>query len=653
MISLVTHYSSMSVHQTLLLSAASIPLSAQTTLLFRRKFTQCAYNDSIPRHSLIKRSFLPSASHSSRLSLQQFNRSHNFSLIRPFSLDAHNSSSSSGTSSVHPSSWPSYSKHPAPLPAIPVILKAPEPSRAQKLWLIAKKEAHHYWLGTKLLWADIKLAATLCSAVLKGHELTRRERKQLLRTSADLLRLIPFAVILIVPFMEFTLPFLLKIFPNMLPSTYVDSAGQEVKLQKQLAAKIQMANFLQETTALMAAQLAAKEKDSKSGEKEKNSANIAHSFKLFMEKVRRGESVKNEEIVEFSSLFDDEFTLENLNRSQLAAMCKLLDVKDFGSDWVLRYKITRKLRDLKEDDKWIAKEGVNQLNEEELKEACRARGIHPGQTLVYMRRKLNDWLELSLKFNIPHSLLVLSRAFSSRLAGVVPQDLADSLRYMPDNVISDTEENITNLSTDAKEKLELLEKEKTAKEQQLLKEKKRSRQLKLDKSAQGGENQQKIAATVGLADTKEKLEKLEDENEDLAEDIDEIEAKQAQKKSQKRLESEELTALPASTSPTEPTEIDVATKQSKPVEKAPAKHADEDEEDLEESESNSKSTEKELKKVDRLNEQLGSLLDALQAELEKADKVAANLPKKTEKKLKKFLEQNFANQEEETAKKQR
>ena len=36
---------------------------------------------------------------------------------------------------------------------------------------------------------------------------------------------VPFAVIVIVPFMEFTLPFLLKLFPNMLPSTFQVRGG--------------------------------------------------------------------------------------------------------------------------------------------------------------------------------------------------------------------------------------------------------------------------------------------------------------------------------------------------------------------------------------------------------------------------------------------
>ena len=45
---------------------------------------------------------------------------------------------------------------------------------------------------------------------------------QLKRTTQDILRLIPFAVFVIVPFMEFLLPVALKLFPNMLPSTFED-----------------------------------------------------------------------------------------------------------------------------------------------------------------------------------------------------------------------------------------------------------------------------------------------------------------------------------------------------------------------------------------------------------------------------------------------
>lgn len=43
---------------------------------------------------------------------------------------------------------------------------------------------------------------------------------QFLRICADLFRLVPFLVFVVVPFMEFLLPVAVKLFPNMLPSTF-------------------------------------------------------------------------------------------------------------------------------------------------------------------------------------------------------------------------------------------------------------------------------------------------------------------------------------------------------------------------------------------------------------------------------------------------
>jgi hypothetical protein len=109
-----------------------------------------------------------------------------------------------------------------------------------------KHEIHHYWVGTKLLWADTVTARKLLSKTLGGSALTRRERKQLLRTVSDLFRLIPFSMFVIVPFMEFALPFALRIFPNMLPSTYQDSLKAEENMKRELKSRIAMAQFFQE-----------------------------------------------------------------------------------------------------------------------------------------------------------------------------------------------------------------------------------------------------------------------------------------------------------------------------------------------------------------------------------------------------------------------
>lgn len=93
---------------------------------------------------------------------------------------------------------------------------------------IAKSTAHHYWLGCKLLGADVRISSRLLLKLAVGKSLSRRERQQLTRTTADIFRLVPFAVFIIVPFMEVLLPVFLKLFPNMLPSTFQDKMKEQV-----------------------------------------------------------------------------------------------------------------------------------------------------------------------------------------------------------------------------------------------------------------------------------------------------------------------------------------------------------------------------------------------------------------------------------------
>ena len=106
--------------------------------------------------------------------------------------------------------------------ALWMLLTNPAAARQKMghLWTEIKHEAHHYWLGSKLFVAETRTSATLLRSVGRGKVLTRRERMQLKRTMGDLLRIVPFIVIVIVPFAEFSLPVLLKLFPNMLPSQF-------------------------------------------------------------------------------------------------------------------------------------------------------------------------------------------------------------------------------------------------------------------------------------------------------------------------------------------------------------------------------------------------------------------------------------------------
>lgn len=84
-----------------------------------------------------------------------------------------------------------------------------------------------------------------------------------------------------------------------------------------------------------------------------------------------GEQVSTEEIMKFSKLFEDEITLDSLSRSQLIALCRVLEVQTLGTNNFLRFQLRMKLRSLAADDKMIQKEGVDSLTLAEVQQACR------------------------------------------------------------------------------------------------------------------------------------------------------------------------------------------------------------------------------------------------------------------------------------------
>lgn len=48
------------------------------------------------------------------------------------------------------------------------------------LWQKVKREANHYWDGTKLLGAEVKISSKLAAKMAAGYELTRREHRQVI-----------------------------------------------------------------------------------------------------------------------------------------------------------------------------------------------------------------------------------------------------------------------------------------------------------------------------------------------------------------------------------------------------------------------------------------------------------------------------------------
>ena len=177
-------------------------------------------------------------------------------------------------------------------------------SLAQKV----KREMLHYWDGTKLLATEVKISAKLAFKMAAGYELSRRENRQLQRTVQDLGRLVPFSVFVIVPFAELLLPVAIKLFPNLLPSTYEGQTSKDAKVTNLRATRKEVSNFLRNTlkeTGLPVSAVNAQKEE----------------FTKFFQKVRAtGESPTQNDVIKVCKIFKDDLTLDNISRPQLVGI---------------------------------------------------------------------------------------------------------------------------------------------------------------------------------------------------------------------------------------------------------------------------------------------------------------------------------------------
>jgi LETM1 and EF-hand domain-containing protein 1 len=212
--------------------------------------------------------------------------------------------------------------------------------------------------------------------------------------------LIPFSVFVIVPFAELLLPVALRLFPNMLPSTYENAASKESKATKLRNSRKEVSQLLRSTLR-------------ESGLPISPAHAHKEEFTEFFRKLRAtGEEPSKADIIKVCKLFKDDLTLDNLSRPQLVGICRYMTLNTFGTDPMLRYQVRHRMRQIKRDDRAISIEGVESLSVPELQTACAARGLRThGLSPGRLRDDLQLWLDLRLKYGVPSTLLVLSNAF--------------------------------------------------------------------------------------------------------------------------------------------------------------------------------------------------------------------------------------------------
>ena len=191
-----------------------------------------------------------------------------------------------------------------------------------------KSVAVHYWHGSKLLVADVKIACKLIGQLGRGRTLTRREHNLLVRVLADVLRLIPLAIFVLVPFMEFALPFAIRLFPNMLPSTFEEKHVKEEKRKKLLKVRLGVLQVLEHTLEERAKQQMKSKRDGdkksrREGEAREGDASAdgaprsgsGTELRDFMGRLHEGGHASSwEELLRMMAMFKDQLTLDAMNR---------------------------------------------------------------------------------------------------------------------------------------------------------------------------------------------------------------------------------------------------------------------------------------------------------------------------------------------------
>ncbi|OMH79576.1 LETM1 domain-containing protein mdm28, mitochondrial [Zancudomyces culisetae] len=361
-------------------------------------------------------------------------------------------------------------------------------TKKSTLWDKVKHEARHYWDGTKLFGKELKISTKLVIKVLAGNKLTRRENRQLKRTLIDLVRLVPFSLFVIIPFAELLLPFALKIYPDLLPSTYEDKATKKKKAQQLTKIRNEMSVFLRGTIKeglelKKKKELAEKQliEAGQSTDTVVDVESIEPSFEdaeRILTQLRSGKDVSNQDMMKLVKLLENNLTLDNLSRPQLISICRYLGIKSFGTDNYLKHQIQKRMQYILADDKLISSEGVETLTIPELQSACIARGIKSaGISPGKMREDLENWLDLHLVQKVPAVFLILSRIlFRDTVNADLHHDaLRVTLSSLPDNLVNEVTLSLAEREGTAtnKQRLEVLEEQ-----EELMEEETEQEQLK-------------------------------------------------------------------------------------------------------------------------------------------------------------------------------
>jgi LETM1 and EF-hand domain-containing protein 1 len=280
-------------------------------------------------------------------------------------------------------------------------------------WVRVKKAVKHEWehykAGTRQLRANIRTLRELNKAK-KTRTLTRSETNFRSITILDILKIGNLIPIIVIPFAEFALPFILVLWPAFLPTTYESNEQRLKTLNNRIKKKEHAVRSLHAVAPFPVSDPALAEiwKTATSKSPERVTADqwltAAHAF---------------------SSL-----TLNNLNRAQLLAVADFFGVfTAFGylPEQLIRDRTAAKVMEFKQDDVAMLEEGLEKLTPADLAASLTKRGVRVEESLPRANQLalLREWITLNMAPAVSPVLLVLSRIQtldSAKNMAIVPVD---------------------------------------------------------------------------------------------------------------------------------------------------------------------------------------------------------------------------------------
>jgi len=244
-------------------------------------------------------------------------------------------------------------------------------------------------------------------------DFTPLEKRKLQAIAGDFLRLVPYSVFFVVPFMELLLPFYIKLFPEASPSWFESRNDKEQRLRTKVEFRRSMAEFIQGAMTQYEAQLTAKQEMS------------LEDFKILQRKLQRGKDVDIAELRDYIPLFNLHLNLNKLDNEFMMGLCKMLGIPTppgiANSEIWLRFLIRNKMKNLRNKDAELRAIGLKNLTNDDLIFENIARGGRgSGMTRDKLERQLDDWILMNYENNFPETLTLVIRA-STANAGLVSE----------------------------------------------------------------------------------------------------------------------------------------------------------------------------------------------------------------------------------------